>query len=156
MGFIKDSLDVKIFVLLVVIVAAMVSLVVVFQNNFKDINTRYQSKIEELNNTFEALVGAQANLNETIEDLEVQTIREGDLRDKYTDLKDNRDAIEAERRRLSAEVAQKTNQISLLTAEVASLESEIQDLNARVNRLQEENENLDQENNCLRGGGQNC
>lgn len=156
MNFIKDSWNVKIFLLVVLVAVSMVSLLLVFQRNFKDINVRYHTKLDELNATFEQLTGAQAQLNNTIEDLQLQNLKESDLREKYVQLRTQKDALEIERNNLRTDVANKTNQINLLNVQISSLQSQINDLNARISRLQDENTRLSTQVSCLRSGNTNC
>ena len=156
MDFIRDSWNVKGFLLVAIVAVAMVSLLIVFQKNFKDINDQYAEKAQELNETFDQLTGAQTQLNNTMEDLEIQTLKEGDLRDKYIELRTQKEILEAERNRLKSEVAEKVSEISSLDAEISSLEEDIQELNSRIGNLQSENDDLQEENSCLRSGGANC
>jgi|SRR3989344_3652010 len=157
MKFIKDDYAVKLFLLVVLIAVAMVSLVIVFQNNFEDINLRYKDKVDELNNTFEQLVGAQSQLNRTLTDLEVNELKVEDLRGKYTEIRTERDLLDAERKRLNSEVEQKKSQIANLEFEKSELTERNDELSERNSDLQDENEDLRSRlDTCEESGGTNC
>ena len=149
MAFIRDSINVKVFLITILVAVAMVSLLVVFQKNFEDINSRYSTKLEELNTTFERLSNVETELNRTAENLEIGALREDDLRDKYGDLKEERDDLAAEKIRLMNEVEEKTEEISTLEIQVAIKDDEIADLNSRI-------EDLRSRIDCFEDGGTAC
>ncbi len=149
MAFIKDSLNVKIFLLVVMVVVAMVSLVLVFKTNFEDINFKYLKKTGELNATFEALKGTQSDLNKTAEELEIRSLREEDLKEKYGELKDERDQLITEKIKLLDEVEDKNDQINTLSIQIKVKDNEISSLNDDV-------ANLKQKVNCYQSGQTNC
>lgn len=144
MAFIRDSINVKIFLLVVLVVVAMVSLVIVFKKNFEDINLEYSKKVTELNTTFENLIDVQSNLNKTAEELEIRSLREEDLKDKYGELKDERDTLADEKIKLMDEVEDKNQQIEvlgdkifLLNEDIADLKSQVSDLSAKVDCMED-------------------
>ena len=149
MGFLKDTINVKIFLLVVLAIVAMASLVVVFQRNFEDINERYREKVLELNATFENLTGAQLKLNKTLTDLELKSIKETDLKNKYSELKNERDTLEDEVNRLNVEITEKETKIKSLNDKIISLESDIDKLNSKIEKLQKRVD-------CFKSGGSNC
>ena len=143
MAFIKEGASAKIFVLVVLVLVAMVSLLVVFQNNFRNINSRYNQKVEELNATFDNLTNAQSRLNQTAQELEIRSSREEDLKGKYGDLKDERDSLETERNNLQNDVDVKEKRIKALEVDIAIKEealskekSQVADLSEKVNCYQ--------------------
>lgn len=137
MAFIRDSLNTKVFLLVVLVVVAMVSLVVVFRKNFEEINSRYSEKVEELNSTFENLIDVQANLNKTAEELDIRSLREEDLKDKYGVLKDEKDALITEKIKLLDEVEDKTQEIKVLNIHLAELNEDVGGLRSQVADLSE-------------------
>ncbi len=149
MAFIKDGINVKIFLLVVLVIVSMVSLVIVFNNSFKEINTKYQEKALELNSTFTNLTGAQKELNKTISNLELKSLSEADLRSKYTELKSQKEALDAEIIDLNKDIATKNNKIAILEFDVASLNKDIDKLNSRIDNLQER---ID----CFENGNTGC
>ena len=149
MAFIKDDINVKIFVLVVLVVVAMVSLLIVFNKSFKDINDRYQNKTQELNTTFGQLVGAKTELNKTMNNLELQNIKEEDLKTKYTQMKALKEALAIDKANLQADVANKTTQIGDLEFQLDTKTKEISSLKSQISRL---NDKID----CLENAGTNC
>lgn len=149
MAFLKDSLNVKIFLLVVMAVVAMVSLVLVFKTNFEDINLEYTKKVGELNTTFEALKGTQSVLNKTAEELEIRSLREEDLKDKYGELKEERDDLATERVKLLDQIEDKDDQINTLSIQIKVKENEISDLKDDVASLKNKV-------NCYQSGQTNC
>lgn len=149
MAFLKDSINVKVFLLVVMAVVAMVSLVLVFKTNFEDINLEYTKKVGELNTTFEALKGTQSVLNKTAEELEIRSLREEDLKDKYGELKEERDELVKEKTKLLDEVEDKIDQINTLNIQIKVKENEISDLKDDVASLKNKL-------NCYQSGQTNC
>lgn len=149
MAFIKEAASAKIFVLVILVLVAMVSLLVVFQNNFRNINSRYNEKVEELNSTFDNLIGVQSQLNQTAEELEIRSSREEDLKDRYGDLKEDRDDLESENLGLQNDIEEKDRRIRILEADVAIKEEEIGELKSDVSRLSDKV-------TCYQNGQTNC
>ncbi|MBI2148621.1 hypothetical protein HYU23_02985 [Candidatus Woesearchaeota archaeon] len=149
MGLIRDTLNVKIFVLIVLVVVAMVSLLVVFQRNFEDINVKYKEKVHELNTTFANLTGAQTQLNKTLSDLELKNLRETDLREQYTKLKADRDSLQDEVNKLNGVIAEKDKKITSLNNKIIILESDIEKLERKISKLEKR---ID----CFESGSTNC
>ncbi len=149
MGFIKDSFNTKLFLLIVLTGIAMVSLAVITEKHFKEINARYENKVKELDNTFNNLAGAQVRLNETIEDLEITGLREESIKDKYNELKSERDKLMSERSSLLNQIDSKDQKIEKLERNLAFNEEEIDDLNDRANKLKSR---ID----CFESGNANC
>lgn len=138
MAFIKDSINVKIFILVAIVVVGMVALVFVFSKNFDDINTRYSEKLLELNQTFDELSSAQSELNSTMEDLELKSLREEDLKGRYSSVKTQRDNLERKKNRLMGVVSEKEDEIVSLQMEIDDLEDEIAEKNRRIDDLRED------------------
>jgi chromosome segregation ATPase len=120
----------------------MVAIVFVFTKNFTMVNDKYNDKIQELNSTFEKLAGTESQLNSTIENLEVSSLREEDLRSKYNQIKNERDL-------LKIDVDNKNKKILELDLKAIKLQKEIDLLNKDINELQDEN-------SCLRSGSGGC
>ena len=149
MGYFKDGVMIKIFLLIVFVIIAIVSLMLVVTRNFDDVNTRYKDKLIELNSTFENLTATQKQLNKSLEDIQVKSIKEADLQDKYGDLKDEKTALEKEISRLNGVVSERDAKIKSLNFKIGDLEEEIDDLNAKISKL---NKRLD----CFEDGKTGC
>ena len=149
MSFIRDTLNVKIFWIVVLIAVSMVSLLVVFNRNFEDINTRYQEKVSELNSTFQNLTGTQTQLNKTLSELELKDIKEADLKKKYTELKNERDSLESQVNKLTLDLVDRDKKINSLRLEVDSLKENVDKLNSKISKL-------DKRVKCFESGGTNC
>jgi len=142
MSFIKDSLNVKVFLLVVIIAVCMVSLLIVFHKNFVDINNKYDDKVKELNQTFDSLVGTQSKLNKSLSDLELKTVKEEDLKDKYSELRTSNEKLEADNKKM--------------TDELAAKKAENEDLKEENVDLKKKREALLEKVKCLETGGQGC
>lgn len=142
MSFIRDTLSVKIFVLVVFVVVAMVSIVIVAYNNIESVNTKYSEKVGELEETFEDLTDAQKTLNRTAEELTIKEIREEDLQDRYLTLKDDRDNLFNEKESLVGEINNLNNRIEGMQISIAKKDEEISSLNDDVSSWRDEAECL--------------
>lgn len=149
MAFIKDGLNVKIFLIIVIVLVCMISLVVVFRNSFQIINSKYKEKANELNSTFVNLTGAQKELNKTLSNLELKSLSEADLRSKYTGLKNENDALNSQIVQLNSDIKVKTVKIGDLEFENSELQDKIDSLNSRITRLQDR---ID----CFENGNTGC
>ncbi|GEM_PF-4886001 len=149
MAFIKDTINVKIFLLVVLVLVSMVSLLIVFKNSFDDVTARYTNKTLELNKTFERLSGTEVQLNKTMDNLQLKSLKEEDLRTKYTQLRDERDLLVGQKNQLLKDVDDKNKQVLLLDGQLIIFNQTITDLNRRINLLRKEND-------CLKTNGTNC
>src|SRR3989344_4643876 len=104
MKFIEENANIGLFVLIIVIALAVTVLTVFYKDNFSDINNKYNTKISELNKTFQELTGTKNVLNETAEKLALKAKREVDLSNKYTDVQEERNALKDENEDLQQQV----------------------------------------------------
>ncbi len=146
MAFIRDTLSVKIFVLVVFVVVAMVSIVIVAYNNIESVNTKYSEKVGELEETFEDLTDIQKTLNRTAEELNIKEIREEDLQERYLTLKDDRDNLFNEKESLLGDIERLNLRIESQLIEIANKDEEISKKNDEISNWREEVE-------CLRDRG---
>ncbi len=146
MAFIRDTLNVKIFILVVFAVVAMTSIVIVAYNNITNVNLKYSEKAGELEQTFEELGNVQKSLNRTAEELSIKEVREEDLQDRYLTLKDDRDNLFDEKERLLKEIDTLNSRIEGLLINIANKDEEITDLNDEISNWKEEVD-------CLRDRG---
>ncbi len=142
MAFIKDAINVKIFVLVVFVVVAMVSIVVVSYNNIESVNTKYSEKVGELEGTFEELTDVQKSLNRTAEELTIKELREEDLQDRYLTLKDDRDNLFNEKERLLGDIESLNSRIEGYLIQIANKDEEISSLSDEVSHWESEAECL--------------
>ena len=149
MGVIKDHWNVKIFLLIVLVVVSKVSLLVVFNRNFEDVNTKYNEKTSELNATFESLLGTQSQLNKTMSDLELKNLKEADLRDQYKQLKTERDGLQLQIQNLNKNIADRDSKIKSLNIKISDLEESVDKLNTKITKL-------DKRINCFEDGKTGC
>lgn len=156
MGFIQENANIKLFLLIVIVAGLAVALTVVYQQNYKDINQKYSSKLKELNQTFEQLTGTQSILNKTKEDLELKEIREEDLTEQYTKVKKARDSLEADNNKLKIQLEEKEKKLQDLTGEINKLKNDIETKNEEIEDLEQEVDSLKKQVSCLRAGNANC
>ena len=138
MAFIRDTLNVKIFILVIFAVVAMTSIVIVAYNNITNVNLKYSEKAGELEQSFEELTDVQKTLNRTAEELTIKEVREGDLQDRYLTLKDDRDSLFNEKERLLKEMDALNSKIEGLLINIAGKEEEITDLNDEISNWKDE------------------
>ena len=135
MTFIDDNAHIWLLVLIVVVAGAVAGLSVVYQQNFKSINNKYDFKLQELNKTFNDLIGAKSKLNETLKELTVKSEREEDLTGKYATVKTQKDDLEIQKAELES-VIDKKNQ------ELAQKQQDINSLNDNIDELEDEKSSL--------------
>lgn len=128
MAFIDDNAHVWLLVLIVVVAGAVAGLSVVYQQNFKSINNKYDHKLQELNNTFNELIGAKSKLNETLSELNVKSEREEDLTGKYAVVKTQKDDLEIQKAELESIIDKKNQELAQKSQEINNLNNNIEDL----------------------------
>lgn len=109
------------FILAVLIIAG---LTVFSQWKFKDINSKFDTKVAELEKTYNTLKEREGKLNETAKELVLKTERESSLAEQYDAMKKERDDYK--------------QQTEDLTAKNADLQSSIDDLNKKIQDLNDE------------------
>ncbi len=156
MSFVDENANLGLFVIIAVVAAVMVILSVFYQDNFQEINARYNTKLNELNNTFHSLIGARAELNQTAEKLLIKSKREEDLSNKFTSIKEERDALQSERDELSSTVKEQVQTINALNSTVTTLRSEAKSKQEKVESLEKIVDSLQDKIDCLKAGNANC
>jgi len=135
MSFIDDNAHIWLLILIIVVAGAVAGLSVVYQQNFKSINYKYEIKLQELNNTFNDLIGAKSKLNDTLKELQVKSEREDDLSGKYTIVKTQKNDLETQKAELEASIEKKNQEIAANNAEIRRLNGEVEDLKNERNSL---------------------
>ena len=136
MKFIDENANLGLFILIVIVAAAVVMLTIFYQDNFTDINTKYNTKIKELNQTFQDLLGTKSALNETAEKLALKARREEDLSKKFTNVKDERYALKNENEDLRQVVQEQSDSIRSLNSTVSTLKIQLTAKTERVESLE--------------------
>ncbi|MBI5391944.1 hypothetical protein HZB00_02990 [Candidatus Woesearchaeota archaeon] len=125
MSYIDDNANRYLLLGLVLIALAIAGLTVFYQESFHNINTKYFTKVSQLNQTFGQLLQTQQIANKTREELLLKTEREQDLSSKYIDVRTQKDQLSKERLELLAIKENLETQLSAQTALAASLGKEL-------------------------------
>ncbi len=156
MGFIDYNANLGLFILIILISGIAIGLTVFYQANFKDINYKYDTKISELNKTFEKLLGTQDVLNKTKEELDLKAKREEDLSGKYTSTKEQKERLQTENSGLSKDLANTRSQVDILKAQIDQLNLNIVSLQTTISDLTSQKNNLNTIVNCYRSAAPNA
>jgi chromosome segregation ATPase len=103
MSFINRNANLILLTLIVVSAIALTAATVFFQNNFEDVNSRYNTKLSELNQITDELIEYKAILDETKEEISLLRLRDEDFTEKFTDMKDTAISLEGEKSNLEKE-----------------------------------------------------
>lgn len=156
MGFIDDNAHIWLLIMVIVVAGAIAGLSVVYQQNFKSINHQYDAKLQELNKTFNDLIGTKKELNNTISELEVKAAREEDLGSKYTLANAQKNQLATDKAQLQADLATKTTENAELTAKVTDLTNKFNSAEERANTLQSRADGLQTKIDCYKGQAPNA
>jgi len=156
MGFIDYNANIGLFALIIIVAGIAVGLTVFYQLNFKDINHKYDTKIQELNKTFEKLIGTQDVLNQTKEELDLKAKREEDLSGKYTSTKQQKERLQGENADLSKNLANTRAQVDTLKAQIDQLNLNINSLQATISDLTSQKNSQNTIINCFRSAAPNA
>ena len=160
MSFIQKNLNTKLLFLLLLVAGGIAVLTLTYELSFTDINTKYENKVEELNETFNQLTQTQNIINRTKEELSLKTLREEDLSTQYTGLKETHEKTEAENQelektktQLEQELLESQRETVTQKHEIEDLQQETSDLKDSVRNKLDEIDNLQSEVNRLRAQG---
>ncbi|MEK6948169.1 MAG: hypothetical protein AABX19_02900 [Nanoarchaeota archaeon] len=156
MGFIQENANAKLFILIVMIATITVLLTFVYQRNYKDINSRYNEKLNELNSTFQQLSGTENLLNKTQEDLTLKALREKKLQGQYTDVEKKKNALDEENSDLKKDLQSTRKKLDDTLIELDTAKNDLKSRNDKIDNLEEDIADLKKEVSCLRAGNADC
>lgn len=150
MSFINKDVNKGLLILILVVLFVLVGLEVFYSLNFKSINNEYDTKIKELNDTYNSLASYQNVLNTTKSELQLKAAREADLSTQYVGVKGERDTLEGLKNKLQSDndvlkatLSQREDQLTQLNAIYFALNktyyaqrTQIEGLNTQISSLQ--------------------
>ncbi len=137
MDFIQKNANTKLLFLLLLIALGIVTLTILYQENFKNINTEYQNKVQLLNQTFNELTQTKTAINQTEEELQLKAQREQDLSTQFTGLKDTHKKTITERDELADEKTQLDKQLLDTKRQLAQTLKENGDFQDQIKSLKD-------------------
>ena len=160
MAFIQKNANIHLLLLLLIIGISVAGMTIYYQENFKNINTKYQTKLDELNATFTDLTKAQSVINRTKEELTLKSAREEDLSTQYLTQKEQREELQSEKTELvetktglESKLLNTTRELVYQKHLYADLEDENTKLEDSLHSRRDEIDNLNTEINRLRAQG---
>ena len=150
MAYIQKDLNVNLLILLVGIMIVIGGLTVFYQTSFKEINTKYFTKVTELNQTYSTLTQNLDTLNQTKQALQLKELREGDLTSKYLIVTKQKTDLEAEKQELLAVKKNLQDQLEETTTKLTATKKELDTSNLRIKTLEETRDSLQAQVNQLK------
>ena len=145
MSFIQKNLNTKLFFLLLILLSGIATLTLIYELGFTELNTKYHTKLEELNDTFNELTKTKTIINKTKEELTLKSLREEDLSTQYVGLKEENEQRTTERDQLQKNKADLEQQLLDSQREGIAQKHEIEDKDQEISDLKESSRNkLDQ------------
>lgn len=135
----KDTSFTLLYLILVGIVI-IVAMTIFYEHKFNQLNTDFNSKVDELKNTYATLNEKEKAFNETKQQLVIKESREESLKDQYQDVLTAKEALDREKSKLLDDNA-------ALKANLQSANDQILDLKALVDKLKKTIEEMQNENN---------
>ena len=150
MAYIQKDLNMNLLLLLVGLMAVIGGLTVFFQTSFKEINTKYFTKVTELNQTYTTLTQNLDTLNQTKQALQLKELREGDLTSKYLTVTKQKTDLEAEKQELLTVKKNLQDQLEETTTKLTATKKELDTSNLRIKTLEETRDSLQAQVNQLK------
>ncbi len=142
MSYIQKDTNTSLLILLVSILLVIGGLTVFYQVSFKEVNSKYTTKVNELNQTYQQLTQNLDVLNKTKEDLKIKELREGDLTNRYLITQKERDDLTAQNQELLSIKTTLENQIERLRANITIMQNDLNVANVRVRSCEETRDSL--------------
>ncbi len=140
----------NLLLLLVGLMAVIGGLTVFYQTSFKEINTKYFTKVTELNQTYTTLTQNLDTLNQTKQALQLKELREGDLTSKYLTVTKQKTDLEAEKQELLTVKKNLQDQLEETTTKLTATKKELDTSNLRIKTLEETRDSLQAQVNQLK------
>jgi len=150
MAYIQKDLNMNLLLLLVGLMAVIGGLTVFYQTSFKEINTKYFTKVTELNQTYTTLTQNLDTLNQTKQALQLKELREGDLTSKYLTVTKQKTDLEAEKQELLTVKKNLQDQLEETTTKLTATKKELDTSNLRIKTLEETRDSLQAQVNQLK------
>lgn len=120
---------VAVFIIAIVII---VGLTIFSQWKFKQINSNFDSKVAELQKTYQTLQDKESKLNQTSQELVLKTARESSLSGQYEEVSRQRDDYKKETEDLKAKNSDLVSQLDTANKEINNLQAQIAVLQKQI------------------------
>lgn len=136
--FITKDANITLLFFVLLVLGIFLGGTIFYQYLFTDINSRYNTKLAELNNITSELESKKSELGQTTQALVIKNKREEDLSQQYELIKSDKDSLEKQKTKLESDISTLNREVELRNQEIARLKVKIDQLEEEIDDLKEQ------------------